>query len=409
MRKICMKCSTILEDATADDLYCGECRGELKVLPEPDEPSALIGMTGPVQQDNRIHKGDKIAVGGDNFNAQTVDNRTVTTNTTINNIQQIVDDDTKKLVECAISGKNVPKADSVRCPSCSRIVSLAYYVESELMCKQCYNKSREHAHHGYSPVSSGSQPLGKTVAASAGSHAGSQPDSKAIPPVWQSNAGRASTPVEPIRESGPGVGCSRYIYIIVAVLAVGAGLWWFSSRSGSETTVPEKDTVAVVQQDDPVEAPAGGEKEKSGTSSPGEEVKKATGKKVDEQVESPTKQVEVETDPFAEGRKAYQSGNYTKAFLMMEQSGSAAASYYLALMHQQGKGTGKDIRKAFSSMKKSAEGGYADAYFELAEMYRGGIGTESNRALAKQWYEKAVMADGKNADKAGELLNKLYK
>ena len=97
MKKICRQCNKVFDHLTVDDMYCDDCGGILskmdKHISSTDIPSTQI------QQDNRIHKGDKVNVGGDNFNAQSVDNRTVTTN--IQNIQNIVDE-TKKVVQCEL-------------------------------------------------------------------------------------------------------------------------------------------------------------------------------------------------------------------------------------------------------------------------------------------------------------------
>jgi TPR repeat protein len=56
-------------------------------------------------------------------------------------------------------------------------------------------------------------------------------------------------------------------------------------------------------------------------------------------------------------------------------------------------------------MRQAAELDCSDAYYELAEMYRLGDGTETNRARAKTWYEKAVETNAKNASLAAEKLN----
>lgn len=56
-------------------------------------------------------------------------------------------------------------------------------------------------------------------------------------------------------------------------------------------------------------------------------------------------------------------------------------------------------------MLKAAQGGYAAAYYELAEMYRGGRGVEKNIPQARIWYQKVIDIGGKNADRAKRALD----
>ena len=94
MKKYCKYCGEF--EVTPDENFCPKCgtpfMEEETVTDVANNPLPSSGQPTTIQQDNRIHKGDKVTIGGDNFNAQNVDNRTVTntSNTTINNINNIV-------------------------------------------------------------------------------------------------------------------------------------------------------------------------------------------------------------------------------------------------------------------------------------------------------------------------------
>lgn len=384
MKKYCKYCGEF--EVTSDENFCPKCGAPFveggAMLDLTNNSLSSSGQPATIQQDNRIHKGDNVTIGGDNFNAQNVDNRTVTntSNTTINNINNIVDE-SRKVVQCELSGKTVQIIDTVVCPKCRRRISKEYYVENALMCRECYQKKMKEE-----------QKVG-------------------IPPLMATSAGttestRTNVVVEPI---GGGTvpqstGKKPLIYGgIVAGIALIAGLFFW--RGGGDESKPASSSERVeVQQVAPqkVTAPAATAQPGRGTTSNG--TGKAT-EKAEKAVETPKpapSQLEL-------GQKAYAAGEYTKASLFLEkalQEGKAGAAYYLGMMYKQGKGVTKNVRKSFSYMKQAAEGGASDAYYELAEMYRLGQGTEPNRTLAKKWYEEAITSNALNADKAEKALSK---
>jgi hypothetical protein len=55
----------------------------------------------------------------------------------------IVDDQSRKIVECAYSGKRIYFDDSVQCPECRRQVAKEYYIERSKRCEKCEQEAQE--------------------------------------------------------------------------------------------------------------------------------------------------------------------------------------------------------------------------------------------------------------------------
>src|SRR6266540_2154481 len=64
--------------------------------------------------------------------------------------------------------------------------------------------------------------------------------------------------------------------------------------------------------------------------------------------------------------------------------------YNLAIYYENGKGTEKNLEKAFYLYQKAAENGYISAQNNLAILYENGDGTEKNLEKAFYWYQKAA-------------------
>lgn len=425
MGKICPNKHTEAEYAATPvmpgDKRCGICGAELVDTPKPKEKGAPKNYL-----DNRQHIGDKHVVEGDSISAENIDNRVITdnslvNNTTINNITTVV----KHEKYCEISGDLLEDGQSKRCPKCKRLVSVMYYVESEMMCREC-NRERQ-------IISSVGGFSGSRSGATNASGVKTNPvEQKAYIPAMSGQGVTAAQPiVEPIGTSGGSVGNKRWRYAIVGLigLAVVVTGVFALTKSSVDNVRPSTETTAVevsrtAEQDAAISA-----KQTANTSSKntagqfgsdktsGSKMEASTTTTAKQQIASNVTPPPVVTPtpskatPFEEGKKAYDAGNFTKANLLFMQAadnGDTRGCYYLAKMYQKGSGVSRSAKDAFANMLKAANAGYDEAFFELAEMYRTGVGTEANRTNAKGWYEKATLSSASTSDKAAAALSKYY-
>jgi len=94
------------------------------------------------------------------------------------------------------------------------------------------------------------------------------------------------------------------------------------------------------------------------------------------------------------GVKVAETPTYTKKDIAYyeeaESDKDPTALYSLSLAYFWGNGVQKDLKKAFTLMKESADTGYAPAQFGLGLMYYDGHGVPKNYAKAVEWYTKAA-------------------
>ncbi len=346
MKKYCNQCN---REFDANSRWCDQCGSELT--------TQVTTVQGPsIQQDNRIHKGDKTNIAGDSISAQNVDKRTFITQKS----------ETKMYCECQLSGSRVPMEDIRRCTKCHRAISQKYFNEEFFLCKECYEKKMQ-----------------------AEDKVGSIPP--LVPPVTQ------PTTTPSTRSS------SKLSWIIILFLLVVITL-------GAIILIPNPSSNShlVTQENTPASAePTTQHKKQTQQQMAPTPVIKTSAQKEIPVVRS-TSETASSSTPAPTGNSAYLAGNYEQALILLQKEldkGDGSAAYTLAKMYSQGKGVTSNVRKAFSYMRQAAELDYSDAYYELAEMYRFGDGTETNRAKAKTWYEKTVATNAKNADKAAEKLN----
>ena len=76
-----------------------------------------------------------------------------------------------------------------------------------------------------------------------------------------------------------------------------------------------------------------------------------------------------------------------------DEAGVLQCTYLLSLHIKNGDGIDSDIKMRFSYLKKAADGGFEEAYKELADCYRYGLGTKRNEKEAFELYEKAAHND----------------
>lgn len=136
------------------------------------------------------------------------------------------------------------------------------------------------------------------------------------------------------------------------------------------------------------------------------------------------------SNPFSDGQKAFETGDYQKAlsewrlsasngnakaanniakmfrnglgviqnhrtaiewFMMGHRLGSAESAYNLAIAYDQGiGGIQKDEKTAFSYYHASAKRGYSDAQFNLGLRYAKGVGVKPNLMLSYMWLEIVI-------------------
>jgi TPR repeat protein len=97
---------------------------------------------------------------------------------------------------------------------------------------------------------------------------------------------------------------------------------------------------------------------------------------------------------FDNAMQAYKNGSFIEAlngFYILAKNGDVNAQYNVGLMYAQGQGAKQDTQKAMVWYEKAAKQGYAQAQYNLAEIYHN-LGSVEPHAYekARYWYEKAA-------------------
>ena len=85
--------------------------------------------------------------------------------------------------------------------------------------------------------------------------------------------------------------------------------------------------------------------------------------------------------------------SYPKAVRLLKraaQGGIADAAFDLAVSYEKGAGIGKSVSKAFEYYMRAALLGDPQAHYETSRMYFYGLGVKRNRDLAEAWRLKAA-------------------
>jgi TPR repeat protein len=93
-----------------------------------------------------------------------------------------------------------------------------------------------------------------------------------------------------------------------------------------------------------------------------------------------------------EGMNAYSSGDYETAareFKALAKAGDREAQYLLGLLYEEGQGVEKDEQEAAFWLARSADQGFADAYFALGQMFANRKGEHQDRMAAHHWFSLA--------------------
>lgn len=127
--KTCTRCGAAVTDDQAR--FCPECGGEYRPTP-PERPAGREAENTPMIGDRNLVSDSTIIGRQDKYEAS---------NITIHN--NITEDQSHKIVECAVSGKRIYMDRSVACPECGRQVALEYYVERSKRCERCEQQAME--------------------------------------------------------------------------------------------------------------------------------------------------------------------------------------------------------------------------------------------------------------------------
>jgi uncharacterized protein len=113
------------------------------------------------------------------------------------------------------------------------------------------------------------------------------------------------------------------------------------------------------------------------------------------------------TGQAAFARKDY-AGAY-RAWKPLADGGDANAQYNLAILHERGLGVRRDLSEAFQLCHLAAAQGLPQAEVELGRMYARGWGTTQRFGEAMQWFEKAAEQGDPDAERnVGWLYDQGY-
>jgi tetratricopeptide (TPR) repeat protein len=137
-----MNCPSCNEENKEGAKFCGNCGAKLplapvqqpEAIPQPDISgySASIGDKNVISG-NIIGKNEEFKIAG---------------NATINKIE----DDTKRIINCAISGKRILFSESIQCPVCQKDVSKEYFNFVARRCTNCDSRAQEEYRQNVSKI-----------------------------------------------------------------------------------------------------------------------------------------------------------------------------------------------------------------------------------------------------------------
>ena len=96
---------------------------------------------------------------------------------------------------------------------------------------------------------------------------------------------------------------------------------------------------------------------------------------------------------FKEGVAAFRKGDYPaalKAFKTIAEGGLAEAQFNLGVMYRQGLGVKADLAEALKWYRKAADQGHPKAQLNLGTMHARGLGVKEDAAEAFKWHKRAA-------------------
>jgi TPR repeat protein len=103
-----------------------------------------------------------------------------------------------------------------------------------------------------------------------------------------------------------------------------------------------------------------------------------------------------------DAKLAIRTQDYARAVTILKplaRKGDKQAQYQLAVLYKNGLGIKKNPKNSAYWMDKSARQGYKRAQYSLGTLYEEGVGVKKDRESAIYWYSAAAKQGHKNAQK----------
>ncbi|MBI3706081.1 MAG: SEL1-like repeat protein [Proteobacteria bacterium] len=116
------------------------------------------------------------------------------------------------------------------------------------------------------------------------------------------------------------------------------------------------------------------------------------------------------SDDFERGVEAYERGDHTGAWLRfwaMAQQGNAAAQFNLAQLYRQGLGIERELTFSRYWYEAAARQGHALAQYSLGVMHERGDGVPTDPIAARAWYSLAASQNVELARRALQRLDRI--
>jgi uncharacterized protein len=115
---------------------------------------------------------------------------------------------------------------------------------------------------------------------------------------------------------------------------------------------------------------------------------------------------------FKEGQAAYIRQDYTQAlreWSAAAEKGDPQAQFQLAVLYEQGQGTGKGLSEALKWTRMAAENGDANAQFSLGTLLERGTEFPKDEVEGAKWIERGIAAANSGDPQAQFRLSLLYR
>ena len=121
-------------------------------------------------------------------------------------------------------------------------------------------------------------------------------------------------------------------------------------------------------------------------------ISESAGNSESENKDGPT-DFDLATDSYTKGNK----GDAFKQWLALANKGHPDAQFNVAIMYRQGIGVKNNNKESIKWYKKAANAGNPKAQNNLGFMYEYGLGVQRSIKKARSWYKKAIKNGDENA------------